>query len=71
MCSAPRTHRSITAPGTGETLIADLVTLITTGRNAGVMGMGKRCDEFEKRLDGILPQALLWSRRHLLPNTVL
>lgn len=45
---------SATAPGTGKSLLAEVIAIIATGHAAAAIAMSGSQEEFEKRLDGLV-----------------
>lgn len=52
--SAPIGGVSANTPGTGKSKLVDVVSAISTGRAAAVVGIGSTPEELEKRVDSIL-----------------
>jgi len=52
--SAPLIGITATSPGTGKSLLGDVLSIIATGRRAAVLGLGDDQAEGDKRLSGIL-----------------
>ena len=52
--AAPLHGINATAPGTGKTLLANVVGMIATGRPVPAMAMGESAEEFAKRIDSAL-----------------
>lgn len=52
--SAPMFGITAPTPGTGKTLLAEVVAIIATGRRPPVMSMGSDENELAKRLNGVL-----------------
>lgn len=52
--TAPLFGFTAPAAGSGKSLLVDLVSIITTGREASVIASGKTPEEFEKRLGSLL-----------------
>lgn len=50
--AAPMVGVSATAPGTGKSLLADVISIVATGSRPAVMSLGRSDDENEKRLAG-------------------
>ena len=54
MRAAPLHAFSAPAPGSGKSLLADVVAIIATGHVVSAMAMGKTDEEFEKKFDGLI-----------------
>jgi putative DNA primase/helicase len=54
LSTVPLHALSAASPGTGKTLLAEIVSLIATGAQPSVLAMGGTREEFEKRLESVV-----------------